>query len=880
MINVSKAFKQELYNGRQDYLLSAGIVFADGTEKELNDADIWENGISVEDAVSSDNSFDIGAAITNRCTLVINNMYDKFSAYDFTGAEVVPYVKLELPDGTIEPVRKGTFTVDEADYDEELITLSCLDNMWKFDKPYSLSRLVYPATLGEIVRDACSACGVYLQTQDFPHKDFIVQNRPADEAATFREVISWAAQIACCFCRCDVYGRLELKWYDTRALETAALDGGAFKPWTSGNTIDGGTFKPWTGGTVYDGGTFGDRDNIHHIYSNFSVDIATDDVVITGVRVLEKTKEDDKEAIVTYQSGADGYVISIENNDLIQGGAGREIADWLGEQLIGLRFRPASISHLSDPTIEGGDVGFFTDRKGRTYRIVVSNTRFTAGDSQNTSCNAKTPARNSATRYSAETKAYVENRKNFEKERTDRQLALDTLAGLMKDSPGMYMTEEPPGGPNAVRYFHDKPTIEDSKNVIKFTAEAIGISNNGGKTYPYGLILTGDAILNKIYTIGLDAGYIKTGILSVGDTGKETLYVNFATGEVRIRPKKFSLDSGETIEDIAKSSAASMWNDKTKGDFFNKLVSEKQGGFIEMNEKGEIYINASLIKTGEMSASYIRGGELKLGGSSNKYGRLSVVDASDANIASIGYSGIQISKGYLRVNAATSSYESVVASYVSGSKKTTVIVTPSGVKIRGENIDGYSFRHMDLFPNGLFLSQQVSGSTAQSNASFNQNGIVINECFTATTTDFRSTSPIMRFPNLEEETSSSYGANLHIGSYGYIRKTRTSSSKRYKDILRTFREGEISSLYQITPVWAKYKEGHLRKDDERNGEYFPMLIAEDVAQNIPLAADHNAEGGVEDWNFRVLIPCMIQALKEQHQEIETLKLRMCGEKNE
>ena len=40
MIPVSKAFKQELYNGRQDYLLSASIAFADGTEVELNDVDI------------------------------------------------------------------------------------------------------------------------------------------------------------------------------------------------------------------------------------------------------------------------------------------------------------------------------------------------------------------------------------------------------------------------------------------------------------------------------------------------------------------------------------------------------------------------------------------------------------------------------------------------------------------------------------------------------------------------------------------------------------------------------------------------------------------------------------------------------------------------
>lgn len=522
MINVSKTFKQELYNGRQDFLLSAGITFADGAEKQLDDIDIWENGLSVEDAVSSDSSFDIGAAVTNRCTLVVNNMYDKFSAYDFTGAEIVPYVKMELPDGTIEPVRKGTFTVDEADYDEDLITLSCLDNMRKFDKPYSLSKLVYPATLGEIVRDACSVCGVILQTQTFPHYNFVIQERPSDEAATFREVISWAAQIACCFCRCDVHGRLELKWYDIQALEKASLDGGTFSPWTGGKTMDGGSFKPWTGGTVYDGGTFGDRDDIHHIYSNFSINIATDDVVITGVRVLEKTKEDDKDALVTYQSGTDGYVISIENNELIQGGTGQTVADWLGEQLIGLRFRPASATHMGDPTIEGGDVGFLTDRKGRTYRIVISNTHFTAGDSQNTSCNAETPARNSAARFSAETKAYVENRKNFQKEQTEREKALEDLKKRVDSSSGLFMTAGKQPNGSDVLYMHDKPLLSESMFVWKLTAEVWAVSTDGGKTYNASITIDGDMIARLLSVVGFSFSWGDGGTLTLG--GKDDIH--------------------------------------------------------------------------------------------------------------------------------------------------------------------------------------------------------------------------------------------------------------------------------------------------------------------------------------------------------------------
>lgn len=61
---------------------------------------------------------------------------------------------------------------------------------------------------------------------------------------------------------------------------------------------------------------------------------------------------------------------------------------------------------------------------------------------------------------------------------------------------------------------HDKATLADSMIVWKLTAEAIGISTDGGKTYPTGLDATGIAILEKIYTIGLDATHIITGILN------------------------------------------------------------------------------------------------------------------------------------------------------------------------------------------------------------------------------------------------------------------------------------------------------------------------------------------------------------------------------
>ena len=195
MINVSNAFKQQLYDDKRRYLGYADITLKDETVLHLTNEHIWTDGLSIDDAVSGDNSFDIGSAIINKCVLTINNCYDEFSEYDFTDAEGIVYVGLELPDGSVEKLRKGVFGVDEAKYNGMLITLSCLDNMRKFDRSYSDSLLEYPATLNQIVRDACSVCGVSLQTYNFPHDNFIVQTRPNDEAITFREIISWCAQM-------------------------------------------------------------------------------------------------------------------------------------------------------------------------------------------------------------------------------------------------------------------------------------------------------------------------------------------------------------------------------------------------------------------------------------------------------------------------------------------------------------------------------------------------------------------------------------------------------------------------------------------------------------------------------------------------------------
>lgn len=682
MIHPSRAFTYQLHNEDNRKYMEYVDITPKGVETiNLTNKDLWNGGLSIEDAVSSDGSFDIGAAIINKSTVVINNIYEQFSEYDFTDAQVVAYVGLQLADGTIERLRKGTYAVDEASYNGDIITLSCLDNMRKFDKAYSESNLKYPATLNLIIRDACDQCGVQLNTYDFPHSDFIVKERPNDEAITFREIISWVAQIAGCFCRCDVYGRLELKWYDQNLLEIKSLDGGIFdegNPYQTGDNADGGSFKPWNVGYEFDGGTFEGLNNVHNIYSNYSMDLSTDDVVITGVKILEKTEENNQDAITTYQAGTEGYVISIENNELIAGGAGKQIVGWLGEQLIGFRFRRASISHASDPTIEAGDVGFFTDRKQHTYPIVISSTIFTTGGSQTTTSSAETPARNSAARYSAETKNYVDYRRGIEKERTDREKALEALKDRMDNASGLFTTEEVQPDGSTIFYMHDKPSLEESSIVWKMTAEAFAVSTDGGETYNAGMTVDGDTIVRILTAVGVNADWLKTGAFRVEKNGRTMVNMDIDTGVVDIVANSFSLSSGATIDSIARGIATSAVNSQTQADIFNKLTNDGAVKGIYL-EGTELYINASYIQTGTFSANRIYGGTLRLGGSGNASGNIIVTDVDDAIIGRINNEGAYFKKATIR-GEITSDSGSFFAKMTNGSLQ-------GGQS--GENASGY-----------------------------------------------------------------------------------------------------------------------------------------------------------------------------------------------
>lgn len=461
----------------------------------LTSSDLWANGVMFEDSVSGDNSFDIGSAIINVLTLSINNFDGRYSDYDFDGAEVVCYIGLALDDGTTEKVRICTATVvEQPEVETVTIDLTCEDNMRKFDRDYSESKLIYPATRAQIIRDACSVCGVTLLTTSFDRDDYIVQQRPADDALTFRQTLQWVAQIGCQWLRCDEYGRLCVKWFDT------------------GKT---------------------DPQEINVTY-NFTPKHT--DVVITGVKVTEYS-DSSEDVAGSYISGTEGYVLGISDNKLIRKGDGETVASIIAEKCVGMVFRPFESQCPTDIALEAGDTITIEDRNGKLYNTYLTTTTLHPGSGQTIACNAKSAAKNSSTRYSQATQTYVDARNLVEKEKSERKKAIENLQESLSVGSGLFATYAQQEDGSTISYFHDKASLAESKNVIKITSEAIGVSNDGGKTYPFGFELTGTMITKLLYAEGINADYIDSGALTVRDKGGNIIFqVNMDTNTAYMNP--------------------------------------------------------------------------------------------------------------------------------------------------------------------------------------------------------------------------------------------------------------------------------------------------------------------------------------------------------
>lgn len=506
MINVSNTFKEKLQDGEQ-VIEIVEITFADGTTKTLENEIMIGNNDFSDCAESS--SFPVGATVCKTMRLELDNTEDQWKDYNFYQAKVHAYLKLQTSvaesasesiwmddfyepildtDGNsivlsraasedrYETIDKGVYTITTPEQYGEILSFTAMDDMYKTNAKY-YSALTLPQPIMALVRDACESLNIPMGFSSMAHGNVIVTALP--DNMTFRQLIGWAAMLETANARIDNRGYLQfIKW------NFGAVENGSLVPLKLEDYVNSPT-------------------------------LSSDDIVITGIRVKNKESES--------LFGTAGYVLELENNLLSDSDLGT-VAAWIGGNLVGAKFRNLQGDLLYNPLLEFGDMARSFDRNGNGYLTPITDVSSPLNGITTVKTQADDPIRNSSTYMSEATKALVEARQLVKDERTEREKAVERLANTLKESGGLYMTEDPQDDGSVIYYMHNKPTLEESDIVWKLTAEAIGISTDGGKTYPYGFTVTGEMITRLLYAEGINASYINAGALIVRDTNGKIIF--------------------------------------------------------------------------------------------------------------------------------------------------------------------------------------------------------------------------------------------------------------------------------------------------------------------------------------------------------------------
>ena len=550
MINVSDTFKQKLADGEPVWEV-VDITFPDGRTKTVQN-EIMSSNNSFSDCAES-SSFPIGCGVCKSMTLELDNTSDQWKNYNFYMAKVHAYLKMqtsvaspavtdELLDENYDPIfdqsggailatkaatedrvetiDKGIYTITTPEQYGEILSFTALDDMYKTNATY-ISHLVLPQSIETLVRDACETLGIPSEVS-MAHGNLIVSEIP--ENMTFRQLFGWAAMLETANARLDNRGYLRfIRWDFSNVQEDygAIADADGNITFKGGANVGSDNFISPAGNWSIDNDGFltlieSATDTSEKLKDFFtSPTVSSDDIVITGIKLKNKENE--------AMYGSAGYVLELEN-DLVNDVDLDTVAAQIGDSIIGAKFRNMSGELAYNPLIEFGDMAYTYDRKWNRYITPLTDVSCSANGKTAVKTQADDPIRGMSKFQSESTKAIVEARRLVKKEKTAREKAVEKLEETLKNSSGLYETSVAQEDGSTITYLHDKPTLAESKNVIKFTAEAIGVSNDGGKTYPYGFFLTGDLIAKILYAHGINADYIDTGALIVRDSDGNIIF--------------------------------------------------------------------------------------------------------------------------------------------------------------------------------------------------------------------------------------------------------------------------------------------------------------------------------------------------------------------
>lgn len=553
-----------------------------------------------------------------------------------------------------------------------------------------------------------------------------------------------------------------------------------------------------------------------------------------GLKVIDDSKN------VTLEIDSKGNVILAPKTFFLQGKTVKEIADSSASTAVSGQTQADIFNKLTN----GGKAqGIYLDEKGNLYvngeYVQAKGIKVVDGNGKTTFAIDKTTG---AVTIAASSFALGDKSiTDIAQEEVVKQVQDITSDNIIK---GYYLTEQNVKNywstQSAYTYEYGVQDVDGGKNAIKINGTG---AQFGTKNYKP-IKVTGN------YTFSF---WIKTSVATqvYAYLGSKTILNAKTTTEwqrLQVTTTLSSLpnDSLNSLRILTSSVGSSVKFDTyiympkleyayTNEQVFNMLTNNGAIKGIYM-ENGELYF----------SFTYAHGGTLKLGGSNNGNGLLSILDASGTQVGYIDNTGVHFNQGEFSGNLKSNTGE--IGKWLIDKTNGKLTSANGGIVLDAKN-NMVTINGVDLKANG--------------------NGFVIDG-------GVKIRNPLSGFGDstnffcLENMGNITDGTHLGINSDGMVIKV-PSSSWRYKSIRTTVKEEELEQLYRVKVVWAKYKEGYLDKNDSRYDKLMPMFLAEDMERRFPIAVNHLPDGKPEDWNYRIMIPSMFAMIKFNHEKIKELK---------
>ena len=504
MVNVSQDVINYFNEGNRQ---TAAIEFSNGKESfTITEADIVQGGLKIDRYSVTNSKIEVGSAVASELSLKLRNYDGKFDKVSFEGAVLYVKVGVWSDDPTalghfvlgqsvlgalngignfilgknligdagtkaqVVWIPCGRFIIDTSPRKLQIITVSALDYMVKFDKAVDYSKMSFPIHVDALIQKICELCSVSLLTDvtALPNHQYSIGGFPSSsQQLTYRQCLQWCAQLTgtCAFMNED--GQLVLKWYEQTAV------------------------------TV----TMNER---------YTSDLLENDITITGFAC-------DVSDEATYLAGTNEYALDLSDCGFLTNSYDGVLKELLAARG-GFSYRPYSATIKSAPYLFPMDMIRYKDKDGAFHNTIVTNVTFSlncntsiSGAGETVTSSSYIQSNSGVTNQQASTNR--QTNESLETKATKKELhSMMTFT----ESEGLVITHE--GWNGKVQITGEDIRVVRGNNKVVITDSGISITDGSGScTIASGKVTFSGLCQDKIWENGDPGSGIGNGAVICND---------------------------------------------------------------------------------------------------------------------------------------------------------------------------------------------------------------------------------------------------------------------------------------------------------------------------------------------------------------------------